>query len=206
MEFLPGKDYYFISTSSPRDLHQRVDGMCRDNNMKLVFKVADPNAPKPTTTTTTTTPPPPSTKYVNYDSFKNDNVFENESLDADLVVLNEISKEEEIDTEKVTGSRKRKHGNKRKRKKHHRNKNRRNFSSESNRGILNDNPPLISDSDRLGGGPNQVIEKKLSPVERVNNLMKQEASIRASSGGGSSSKSWNFLFSTLALFLLSSFV
>ena len=107
---------------------------------------------------------------------------------------------------KLHGPRKRKHGNKRKRKKHHRNKNRRNFSSESNRGILNDNPPLISDSDRLGGGPNQVIEKKLSPVERVNNLMKQEASIRASSGGGSSSKSWNFLFSTLALFLLSSFV
>ena len=41
IEFHPGKDYYFISTSSKADIHQRVDGMCRDFNMKIVFKVAD---------------------------------------------------------------------------------------------------------------------------------------------------------------------
>lgn len=41
LEFHPGKDYYFISTSSQSDLHRRVDGMCRSHNMKMVFKVAE---------------------------------------------------------------------------------------------------------------------------------------------------------------------
>lgn len=40
LEFLPGKDYYFISTSSRSDLHRRVGGRCSTNNMRLVFKVA----------------------------------------------------------------------------------------------------------------------------------------------------------------------
>ncbi|GLV43262.1 ephrin [Carabus blaptoides fortunei] len=39
LEFLPGKDYYFISTSSKDDLHRRVGGRCSANNMKIVFKV-----------------------------------------------------------------------------------------------------------------------------------------------------------------------
>ncbi len=60
LEYRPGQDYYFISTSSKTDLHQRVGGMCHDNNMKLIVKVADPNAPTTTTTTTTTTKAPPS--------------------------------------------------------------------------------------------------------------------------------------------------
>jgi len=41
LEFHPGQDYYFISTSTSRDLHRRVGGSCSSNNMKLIFKVAD---------------------------------------------------------------------------------------------------------------------------------------------------------------------
>lgn len=41
LEFHAGKDYYFISTSAPDDIHLRAGGMCRTHNMKLVFKVSD---------------------------------------------------------------------------------------------------------------------------------------------------------------------
>jgi len=40
LEFRPGQDYYFISTSSRRDLHRRVGGSCSTHNMKVIFKVA----------------------------------------------------------------------------------------------------------------------------------------------------------------------
>lgn len=52
LEFSPGKDYYFISTSSKDDLHRRIGGRCSTNNMKVVFKVCC--APDTTTTSTTT--------------------------------------------------------------------------------------------------------------------------------------------------------
>ena len=35
MEFKPGRDYYFISTSSKHDLHRRVGGHCSTHHMKL---------------------------------------------------------------------------------------------------------------------------------------------------------------------------
>ena len=41
LEYKPGHDYYFISTSSKDDLHRRLQGMCHTNNMRIVFKVAD---------------------------------------------------------------------------------------------------------------------------------------------------------------------
>jgi len=41
LEFRPGQDYYFISTSSREDLHRRVGGGCGTHNMKMIFKVAD---------------------------------------------------------------------------------------------------------------------------------------------------------------------
>ena len=41
MEFKPGQDYYFISTSSRYDLHQRMGGRCSSHHMKVAFKVAD---------------------------------------------------------------------------------------------------------------------------------------------------------------------
>ena len=43
LEFHPGQDYYFISTSSPEDLHRRVGGGCSTHNMKMIFKVSDDN-------------------------------------------------------------------------------------------------------------------------------------------------------------------
>ncbi|XP_049806342.1 ephrin-B1 [Schistocerca nitens] len=39
LEFQPGQDYYFISTSSKDDLHRRIGGRCSSHNMKVVFKV-----------------------------------------------------------------------------------------------------------------------------------------------------------------------
>jgi len=41
MEFKPGQSYYFISTSSARDMQRRVGGWCSTRNMKMIFRVAD---------------------------------------------------------------------------------------------------------------------------------------------------------------------
>ena len=41
LEFRPGQEYYFISTSSRRDIHRRVGGWCSSHNMKMVVRVAD---------------------------------------------------------------------------------------------------------------------------------------------------------------------
>merc|ERR1711971_839156 len=41
MEFKPGQDYYFISTSNRQNIHRRQGGYCSSHNMKTVFKVAD---------------------------------------------------------------------------------------------------------------------------------------------------------------------
>ena len=53
LEFKPGQDYYFISTSTRRDLHRRAGGFCSTDNMKMVFRVgasatqpAQPSAPQ----------------------------------------------------------------------------------------------------------------------------------------------------------------
>ena len=43
LEFHPGQDYYFISTSSSADLHRRVGGGCSTQNMKMIFKVSNDN-------------------------------------------------------------------------------------------------------------------------------------------------------------------
>ncbi|CAG9860758.1 unnamed protein product [Phyllotreta striolata] len=56
LEFLPGHDYYFISTSTSDDLHRRIGGRCTTHNMKIVFKVWGP-PPAPVTAS----PPPPAT-------------------------------------------------------------------------------------------------------------------------------------------------
>ena len=49
LEYKPGKDYHFISTSSKDDLHLRIGGMCLSNNMKLVFKVGKRHEREPKT-------------------------------------------------------------------------------------------------------------------------------------------------------------
>jgi ephrin-B len=72
MEFKAGQDYYFISTSTTRDLHRRVGGYCATHNMRMVFRVAERELPQqdsnvvqvqvnqprrvPATTTTTAAP------------------------------------------------------------------------------------------------------------------------------------------------------
>ena len=48
LEFKPGHDYYFISTSSRDDLHRRVGGGCSTHNMKMIFKVRDNTATRTT--------------------------------------------------------------------------------------------------------------------------------------------------------------
>ncbi|RXG67999.1 Ephrin-B1, partial [Armadillidium vulgare] len=47
LEFKPGQDYYFISTSSNDDLHRRIGGRCTTHNMKVVFKVCCDPASQP---------------------------------------------------------------------------------------------------------------------------------------------------------------
>ena len=41
LEFIPGQEYYFISTSNNRDIHRRVGGWCKSHNMKMIVKVAE---------------------------------------------------------------------------------------------------------------------------------------------------------------------
>ena len=53
LEFRPGQDYYFITTSSPNNLHGKNGGRCKTHNMKVIFKVA-PNSSRQTMPKTTT--------------------------------------------------------------------------------------------------------------------------------------------------------
>merc|ERR1712045_164709 len=71
LEFKPGQTYYFISTSTRRDLHRRAGGYCSTHNMKMALKIGEQapqhnydnsalnsvriNVPRIVTTTTTTT-------------------------------------------------------------------------------------------------------------------------------------------------------
>lgn len=95
LEFLPGKDYYFISTSSKEDLHRRIGGRCLSNNMKLVFRVCckpelqslppptmqtiPPTMPTTIIRTTTTTMRPVTKKTHKYDKSPNE-VVKSEEL------------------------------------------------------------------------------------------------------------------------------
>uniref|UniRef100_T1JC50 Ephrin RBD domain-containing protein n=1 Tax=Strigamia maritima TaxID=126957 RepID=T1JC50_STRMM len=58
LEFRPGQDYYFISTSSQDDLHGRHGGRCLSHHMRIIFKVCcDPSkvAPSPRTVSSSST-------------------------------------------------------------------------------------------------------------------------------------------------------
>lgn len=56
LEFLPGHDYYFISTSTGDDLHRRIGGRCTTHNMKIVFKVWNPQETTSTQSTSAARP------------------------------------------------------------------------------------------------------------------------------------------------------
>ena len=60
LEFRPGQEYYFISTSSRRDIHRRVGGWCSSHNMKMVVKVAESKAEREHEALSTTFSPIPS--------------------------------------------------------------------------------------------------------------------------------------------------
>ena len=47
LEFKPGQSYYFVSTSTRKDLHRRVGGYCSTHNMKMIFKVGLMKAAEP---------------------------------------------------------------------------------------------------------------------------------------------------------------
>ncbi|XP_076346408.1 ephrin-B1-like isoform X1 [Tachypleus tridentatus] len=57
LEFRPGQDYYFISTSGggQDQLHQRMGGRCATHNMKIIFKVCCDPSKKSTSTITSST-------------------------------------------------------------------------------------------------------------------------------------------------------
>ena len=41
MEFRPGQDYFFISTSDPENIHQKSGGRCSSHNMRVLFKTGE---------------------------------------------------------------------------------------------------------------------------------------------------------------------
>ena len=59
LEFSPGKEYYFISTSTNKDIHRRAGGWCRSHNMKMIFKVAESEASQNAILDVTTRKPKP---------------------------------------------------------------------------------------------------------------------------------------------------
>ena len=151
LEFHPGKDYYFISTSSKGDLHRRIHGMCLTNNMKVVFKVAPTQQPgdkTPSSPVLTTARPAVSTQ----DSLPN-----RVSTTGDL-----------LETKEKDRKKKKNRKNKRK---HKRKKNQRREDNEIS---------LDSEQYKPPSAP-KIVEHTPSLVAKVNDLMKQQASIGASS-------------------------
>jgi hypothetical protein len=197
LEFHPGKDYYFISTSSKADLHRRVHGMCRTNNMRIVFKVADKseqqhskhrkdygaNPETPATTTTTTS----STVGTNEIVFPSDVTKEADNfVDSNPFLDNEETETTaDDDMKKKKKKRKKKKGKKEKKI----NNNKTDLEDEDRDVPLVVVPaavPEINDEDVLmnDNPPTHIRQKEPSLVEKVNNLMKQEASIGSISGSG----------------------
>merc|ERR1712241_731649 len=58
LEFRPGQDYYFVSTSSKLDIHRRVGGYCATHNMRIVFRVAEREEEEEGNTTVERAPAP----------------------------------------------------------------------------------------------------------------------------------------------------
>ena len=210
LEFHPGQDYYFISTSSKSDLHRRVDGMCRSNNMRIVFKVADRSSQqynrnrkdfssttdsKTTTTTSTTTEvmfPSDFTKEI--DNYAEPNQFGDNNV------------HEEVDTIEDELKKKKKKKKKKKAKKDKKN-NKTDIEEEESVVVVaqEEEDMLMNDNPRT-----QIRQKEPSLVEKVNNLMKQEASIGSISGSepnlSSSQRLYVVLFAFLQLFYVAQHV
>ena len=75
LEFRPGQDYYFVSTSSKLDIHRRVGGYCATHNMRMVFRVAEREEEEGNTTVERAPAPTPKnfwTKWWNLKAPKKD--------------------------------------------------------------------------------------------------------------------------------------
>ena len=142
LEFQPGKDYYFMTTSSKEDLHLRSGGMCRTHNMKVVFKVADSTQNKKLNSVTPV-PAPPGVKPLQQDN--------------QLYTASPPSLQNEVSDDLEERRRRRKKEKKERR----RNKKQKSAASSSQITTvipyLNDNP--------------KFRQKEPSEVERVNNYM-----------------------------------
>ncbi|CRL07580.1 CLUMA_CG020545, isoform A [Clunio marinus] len=95
LEFKPGNDYYFISTSSRDDLHRRIGGRCSSSNTKVIFKVFGGNDAAKTTTEppspiSNDRPPRidtwPSTAWKNHHNDDASSASDSTNSDSDLVI------------------------------------------------------------------------------------------------------------------------
>jgi len=176
LEFQPGQDYYFMTTSSKEDLHLRSGGMCRTHNMKVVFKVAD-SALQNSVTPVRAPPVKP---------LQQDNQL---YTPAPPSLQNEVSDDSKETLEERRTRRK---------KDRRRNKKEKLASSQLITTVV---PPYGSElSPYLNDNP-QFRQKEPSEVERVNNLMAQKDSI-FSAGGSAAPKVTSSITSIFIILLL----
>lgn len=177
LEFHPGKDYYFISTSSKADLHRRMDGMCRTNNMRLVFKVADPKK-KETETTTQQLPAlssPPEAMYTYGDQHSvSGNVEFSSVVDNGSNQVDDLENPE--DEDKLKKGKKKKNKKKRQRK--------------DKKGNKYDNPEDNERDVQSRAAPHEIVDEEVLQNDKppihlqdrgeqslLDNVMKHEAAI-----------------------------
>ena len=162
LEYKPGKDYHFISTSSKDDLHRRIGGMCRTNNMKIVFKVGLRHQPPQVTSVEKNKNTDTSVNQVDQDvSLKAvDNIYPEEGLVQRSVNKDKITQKNQGKSKKHRDRRKNGERKKRRRKggrKRNHNKNQNADHRENNdildsQGSTNSCPP--------SGCPLNVIESR----------------------------------------------
>jgi hypothetical protein len=174
LEFHPGKDYYFISTSSKTDLHRRMDGMCRTNNMRLVFKVADPKKKEPETTTqqlpALSSPPEAMYTYGDQNSMSG-------TVEFSSVVDNGSNQVDDVDNPEDED--KLKKGKKKKNKKKRQRKDKKGTNPEDNERDVQSRsaPHEIVDEEALQNDkpPNQLQDRGEQSL--LDNVMKHEAAV-----------------------------
>ena len=90
LEFRPGQDYYFVSTSSRLDIHRRVGGYCASHNMRMVFRVAEREEEETTVASRRRPEPTPKNFWAKWWSAKTPREVEEEMsnyVDTDLPSL-----------------------------------------------------------------------------------------------------------------------
>ena len=150
LEFHPGKDYYFMTTSSKDDLTSRSGGLCRTHNMKVVFKVADISIEsKEENSKVTPVQAPPPVKPLQQDN----QLFTPQP--PSLRDQNEVESKESLDKKERRRRRKKEKAER---------KNKKKLSSETVPPYGSELSPYLNDNPKFR-------QKEPSEVERVNNLM-----------------------------------